>query len=98
MKTKKSQQDISKTFSKLMMEGKIHSALRFLSEESQEGIHQLSEKILKDLRQQHPAPTEIQWNSLFDYIKQVWLADDASAAGNLDHLYAFFNCLQEEGK
>ena len=25
----------------------------------------------------------------FDCIKQVWLADDASAAGNLDHLYAF---------
>ena len=47
-----------------MMEGKIHSALRFLSEESQGGIHQLSEKILNDLRQQHPVPTEIQWNSL----------------------------------
>ena len=47
-----------------MMESKIHSALRFLSEESQRGIHQLLEKILKDLRQQHPAPTEIQWNSL----------------------------------
>ena len=39
LKPKKSQQDISKTFSKLMMEGKIHSALRFLSEESQGGIH-----------------------------------------------------------
>ena len=64
LKLKKSQQDISKTFSKLMMEGKIHSALRFLSEESQGGIHQLSEKILKDLRQQHQAPTEIQRNSL----------------------------------
>ena len=60
LKPKKSQQDISKTFSKLMMEGKIHSALRFLSEESQGGIHQLSEKILNDSRQQHPAPTEIQ--------------------------------------
>ena len=34
----------------------------------------------------------------FDCIKQVWLADHASAAGNLDHLYVFFNCLQEEGK
>ena len=34
----------------------------------------------------------------FDCIKQVWLANDASTAGNLDHLYAFFNCLQEEGK
>ena len=33
-----------------------------------------------------------------DCIKQVWLADYASAAGNLDHLYAFFNCLQEESK
>ena len=46
------------------MEGKIHSALRLLSEESQGGIHQLLEKILKDLCQQHPAPTEIQRNSL----------------------------------
>ena len=64
LKPKKSQRDISKTFSKLMMEGKIHSALRFLSEESQGGIHQLSEKILKDIPQQHPAPTEIQRNSL----------------------------------
>ena len=64
LKPKKSQQDISKTFSKLMMEGKIDSALRFLSEESQGGIHQLSEKILKDLCQPHPAPTEVQWNSL----------------------------------
>ena len=64
LKPKKSQQDISKTFSKLMIEGKIHSALRFLSEESQGGIHQLSEKILNDLRQQHPAPTKIQRNSL----------------------------------
>ena len=47
-----------------MMEGKIHSALRFLSEESQGGIHQLSEKILNDLCQQHSVPTEIQRNSL----------------------------------
>ena len=47
-----------------MMEGKIHSALRFSSEESQGGIHQLSKKILKYLRQQHLAPSEIQWNSL----------------------------------
>ena len=47
-----------------MMEGKIHSALRFSNEESQGGIHQLSEKILNDLHQQHPVPTEIQLNSL----------------------------------
>ena len=33
LKPRKRQEDISRIFSKLMMEGKIHVALRFLSEE-----------------------------------------------------------------
>ena len=47
LKPKKSQQDISKTFSKLMMEGKIHSALRFLSEEHKGEYISYRRKFLK---------------------------------------------------
>ena len=46
------------------MEGKIYAALRFLSEESQNGVYQLSEEVLKSLQEKHPAPAKIQQNSL----------------------------------
>ena len=34
----------------------------------------------------------------FDSVKEVWLADDASAAGSLQNLLEFFIFLQDEGK
>ena len=47
-----------------MMEGKVPAALRFLSEESQNGAHQLTEKVLKSSHKKHPALAKIQQNSL----------------------------------
>ena len=71
-----------------MMEGKIHAALRFLSEESSNGVHQLSEDVLKSLKEKNPAPAKIQQNSLLyspiynleDYIFYIDEQKNAEAA------------------
>eukprot|EP00794_Sanderia_malayensis_P000856 gene856-148_t len=64
IKPKKSQEGISQTFSKLMLQGKVHAALRFLSNESSGGVLDLSDETLKGLREKHPSPAAIKENSL----------------------------------
>ena len=64
IKTKKTQQNVSQAFSKLRLQGKVHAALRFLSNESSGGILDLSDETLASLREKHPSPADNKENSL----------------------------------
>jgi len=44
----------AKIFAKLVMEGKINSALRYLSEEDCGGVLLLSEHVMRQLMNKHP--------------------------------------------
>ena len=64
IKPRKMQENVSQTFSKLMFRGKVHAALRFLSNESSGGILHLSDETLASLSEKHPSPADIKENSL----------------------------------
>ena len=68
LRLRKRQADISRIFSKLMMERKIHAALRFLSEKLQNEVYQLSENVLKSLQEKHPAPAK--YNKILFFMVQ----------------------------
>ena len=58
-KSKKSEPpDRAKIFAKLVMEGQINSAMRFLSEEGNGGVLPLSDDVMLQLRQKHPEAEE----------------------------------------
>ena len=61
---KKTPEDISRIFSKLMFTGKIKAALRFLESNSENGVLQPSEDVLAQLQEKHPPAAEIQPNTL----------------------------------
>ena len=49
-----------------MFQGKVNAALKLLSEDWENGILPADESTLKQLKQKHPKPSEIQNNSLFN--------------------------------
>ena len=55
--------DRSKVFAKLVLEGQINSALRFLSESSSGGVLALTE-VMTQLKQKHPSPQPAKLGSL----------------------------------
>ena len=63
-KKPKSSEDISRIFAKLMMEGKISAALKFLDSESSGGVLPISNNVLEDLKSKHPKPEPILEESL----------------------------------
>ena len=52
---KRTHEDSARSFAKLMWEGKINAALKMLSKDYENGVLQLDEKVLKDLKLKHPA-------------------------------------------
>ena len=61
-----------KIFAKLVMEGQIHSALRYLSEEDCEGVLPLSEQVMKQLTDKHPQAQQAKSGSvLFGPVEDV---------------------------
>ena len=54
----------AKVFAKLVMEGQINSALRFLSESSSGGILLLTDEVMTQLKQKHPDPQQANLGSL----------------------------------
>ena len=40
-----------------MLQGKVHAALRFLSEEANGAVLLLSDEVMKALSEKHPSPT-----------------------------------------
>ena len=57
-------EDSTRSFAKLMWEGKINAALKMLSKDYENGVLQLDEKVLKDLKLKHSAPAEVKKDSL----------------------------------
>ena len=56
--------DISRIFAKLVMEGKISAAIKFLDKESSSGVSELSDSVIKELQTKHPPPAPIADSSL----------------------------------
>ena len=71
-KRPRSQEDRSRIFAKLVMEGKLNVALKFLDEDSGKGVLKLSESVIKELKEKHPDPAGISEEALLngpiDYI------------------------------
>ena len=62
----------AKIFAKLVMEGQIHSALRYLSEEDCGGVLPLSEQVMKQLTDKHPQAQQAKSGSvLFGPVEDV---------------------------
>ena len=68
----RSVEDVSKTFAKLVMQGKITAAIKMLDKESSSGLCNLSPEVIKELKQKHPTAAEVQEGSLLygpmDYV------------------------------
>ena len=56
LRPKTTSDNMSKTFAKLIMMGNVNAALRPLSEESDGCVLPLSEEVLRNLQEKHPAP------------------------------------------
>ena len=56
--------NVSKSFSKLMMEGKVSAALKLLTKESSNGVLPLNDDVMAQLVQKHPKPASVESNSL----------------------------------
>jgi hypothetical protein len=67
-------EDVARSFSKLIMEGKVSAALKMLDRESTTGILNLSEEVLADLQSKHPPPEPIKENSLLEGPEEQILA------------------------
>ena len=53
-------EDISKTFAKLVFQGKLTAAIKLLDKESSSAFLNLSEEVLAQLKERHPLPAEIE--------------------------------------
>ena len=56
---KRTSHDITRIFSKLMFEGKVGSALKFLDENADNSVHKSTDEVIAKLRTLHPEPHEI---------------------------------------
>ena len=67
MKISQSKYDRDKTakiFARLILQGKINAALRYLNENGNVGVLNLSPEVLLELKEKHPPPSKIQPYSL----------------------------------
>ena len=60
----RSSEDKAKTFAKLMLQGKVNAALKLLSIDYDNGVHQINDDIINQLQQKHPIPRPIDDNIL----------------------------------
>ena len=56
--------DVSRIFAKLMMEGKVSAAIKFLSENNDSGVLPADDETIRELQAKHPSPATIQPGSL----------------------------------
>ena len=59
-KRARSVEDISKTFAKLVFQGTLTAAIKFLDKENSSVLLNLSDKVLAQLKEKHPASAEIE--------------------------------------
>ena len=58
-KRDRSVEDISRTFAKLVFQGKLTAAIKLLDKGNSSGLLNLSDEVLAKLKEKHPVPTEI---------------------------------------
>ena len=56
--------DVARIFARLMLQGKVNAALKFLSEENGGGVHKVTDEIMDELQKKHPKPAPISEGSL----------------------------------
>ena len=61
---KRSTEDVSRIFARLMLQGKVNAALKFLSNESGGGVHKVTDNIMNELLNKHPKPAPVEEGSL----------------------------------
>jgi hypothetical protein len=61
---RRSSEDVTRIFSKLMFQGKVSAALKFLDESSQNGVLPSSPEVIDSLKKKHPPAEPIQPQSL----------------------------------
>ena len=59
-----SSEDKDKIFVKLMLQGKVNAALKLLSTDYDNGVHQINDDVINQLQQKHPIPRPIDDNIL----------------------------------
>ena len=80
---KRSQEDISRIFAKLIMEGKVSSALKFLDEQASSGVLTCTDEVLAELKSMHPSPSPVE--------------DDSLLCGPVQHIpNCFFDAIDEQ--
>ena len=60
----------SKVFAKLIMEGQINAALRFLNESTSGGVLSLTDDVMKQLKEKHADPQSVKLGSIYFYSDQ----------------------------
>ena len=63
---KRSPEDVSRIFSRLMFTGKIKAALKFLDSNTESGVLPPTDEVIDLLHEKHPQPATIQPNTLFN--------------------------------
>ena len=58
-------EDAARIFSKLMFEGKVRAALKFIEKNGNSGLLPSSDDVIHKLKEKHPAPAIVQSESLF---------------------------------
>ena len=63
-KSQRSNEDISRIFSKLMFEGKVSAAMKFLDENAQNSVLPPTDEVISKLQRLHPPPAEVTASAL----------------------------------
>ena len=75
-------EDSARIFAKLIFQGKINAALKFLSSDYDNGVHEINDEILIELQNKYPEPSKITENTLlFGPVQTV--------------LPSYFDCIDE---
>ena len=80
---KRTEGDVTRISSKLVFEGKIGAALKFLDKNVEHGVLESNEAVINKLKDLHPTPLEILPNTLLQ--------------GPIEEIYpAIFHCINEQ--
>ena len=55
--------DVSRIFAKLLMEGKVSTGIKFLSENNYSGVLPADDETMRELQAKHPSPATTQSSS-----------------------------------
>ena len=62
----RSDTEVSKIFTKIMLQGKVNAAIKYLSENNDCGVLTVNNEVVDKLREKHPTPGDIAENSLLN--------------------------------